>query len=139
MKKFFCCLFAFCLSHHAYANKDSCHSFFISISQNINITKIKGYKLKFLTDNEKVSTGFDIAYNYGLSENLYLGFGLGYWSASSAVFNWENNDTSTLSLVKGFILDSQYLKFPLTLRFYFHDYLNVIKVYLYGDTVLYLD
>ena len=70
MKKFFCCLFAFCLSHHTYANKDSCHSLFISISQNRNITKIKGYKLKFLTDNEKVSTGFDIAYNYGLSENL---------------------------------------------------------------------
>ncbi len=131
--KFFYCLFLFCLSNQVYANKDSCHSIFFSFSQNKNITKIKGYKLKFLTDDEKFSSGFDVAYNYGLSENLYLGLGIGFWSASSAVFNWKNNDTSTLELVKGFILDGKYLKFPITLRFYFHDYLNVLKIYLYGD------
>lgn len=137
MRKFFYCIFLFCLSSHSYANKDSCHSIFLSVSQNRNITRIKGYKLKFLTDDEKFSTGFDIAYNYGLSENLYIGLGLGFWSSTSAIFNWKNNDTDSMEVVKGFVLDGKYLKFPLTLRFYFHDYLNVLKVYLYGDTHLF--
>lgn len=134
MKKFFYCIVLFFFSNHIYANKNSCHSIFLSVSRNKNITNVKCYGLKFLTNNEDFHTGFDIAYNYGLSEYLYLGIGIGYWSSSSSVFKLQEDE---LKVHDGFVFDGRYLKFPLSVRFYFHDYLNVIKTYLYGDIHLF--
>lgn len=129
MKKFFCCIILFFLTSRSYANMNSCHCAFLSLSKTMNITNVNSDSLKFLTDNGSFNTGFDVAYAYRFYENLYIGFGCGYWTSSSSIFKIEKGQ----KLHSGFVLNGKYIKFPLSLRFYFHDFLNLIKIYFYGD------
>ena len=134
MKKFFYIFLLFIFTQtHVNANVDSCNSVFVSGSKNFNISHIRNHKFNFLTKDKGNNVGFDLAYCYGFSEKLYLGLGLGYFPSSSLLFDNKGNNYKHINDPNDIILEGDFIKLPILLRFFGDEFAGIMRIYLYGD------
>ena len=137
MRKYFFIFFSifFLCSKNFFANAGSSHCIFVSGARHSNISFITSDQLKLKTKDKEARYGFDLAYCFALSEKIYLGAGIGYFSSNSSLRtkNEHSNDHFKASL------DGDYLKFPLSVRLYGDEFANILRVYLYGDLHYFLN
>ena len=127
---FYCFLASICFQNFSFANASSCHSVFISGSKSFNITHLRSEKINLLTKDKEANLGFDLAYFYGLSERIYLGIGVGYFSSASSLFNKKSKQSDDHTNIS---LKGDFLKIPVAIRFYGDEFASILRIYLYGD------
>jgi hypothetical protein len=107
---------------------------FFSGSKSLPITHLRSEKINLLTKNKEWGLGFDIAYFYGLSEKIYLGGGVGYFSSSFSILDKKEKHSADHTKI---FLDCDFLKIPATIRFYGDEFASILRIYFCGDIHLF--